>query len=406
MTQKHYKKKKTEQIDKLDPTLVHNIQGNDGNTLQLFHADALSMLGTIADKSIDLVVIDPPYNVLRGKHAAWDNFRDDVYLDFMSNILAECSRVLKDNGQLYMWHNDFKQIAELMTKKHGALGYGGMVIWDKESARAQAWKNVKETNTLRSWFSTVEFCLHYVQNKDKDSSGLLDILHDPKNFQRNRQYSAKILQHIGKSSGQMIKIHGGCVAHFFVITARQYGMCSKETYDMLTETYKLEEMDGYLTYEQLKDMYAEDREAYYAERDWDQIQENRYAFNTGIYPEYNNVWRTQERNTGKLHPTQKPVDLHEKLIQTSSRTGAVVLDVFMGSGTTAVACATTGRNFVGCDMSGQYVDVARDRVCEALAANRKAQPFSTMQYKVPKGKGKQQVAGDADADADADGAED
>lgn len=55
-----------------------------------------------------------------------------------------------------------------------------------------------------------------------------------------------------------------------------------------------------------------------------------------------------------IHPTQKPLDLLKWLVLTYSNPGMVVLDPFMGSGTTAISCLETGRNFVGCELSHEY----------------------------------------------------
>ena len=71
-----------------------------------------------------------------------------------------------------------------------------------------------------------------------------------------------------------------------------------------------------------------------------------------------------------LHPTQKPVALMEYLIKTYTNEGAIVLDNCMGSGTTGVACANTGRNFIGMEMDEKYFGVASDRI---WAAYRTAQ---------------------------------
>lgn len=64
----------------------------------------------------------------------------------------------------------------------------------------------------------------------------------------------------------------------------------------------------------------------------------------------------------KLHSTQKPVALCEYLIKTYTKPGEIVLDNCMGSGTTAVACIKTGRNYIGFEISAEYCDIARQRV--------------------------------------------
>jgi site-specific DNA-methyltransferase (adenine-specific) len=63
-----------------------------------------------------------------------------------------------------------------------------------------------------------------------------------------------------------------------------------------------------------------------------------------------------------VHPTQKPVALMEYLIRTYTNSGDTVLDSCMGSGTTGVACANTGRNFIGIERDPGYFDIARKRI--------------------------------------------
>lgn len=63
-----------------------------------------------------------------------------------------------------------------------------------------------------------------------------------------------------------------------------------------------------------------------------------------------------------VHPTQKPVALMEYLIRTYTNEGDTVLDNCMGSGTTGVACNSTGRKFIGIERDPAYFEIARKRV--------------------------------------------
>ena len=65
-----------------------------------------------------------------------------------------------------------------------------------------------------------------------------------------------------------------------------------------------------------------------------------------------------------LHPTQKPVALFEYLIKTYTNEGEAVLDNCMGSGTTAIACLNTNRNYIGFELDKEYFDVATKRIEE------------------------------------------
>jgi len=80
------------------------------------------------------------------------------------------------------------------------------------------------------------------------------------------------------------------------------------------------------------------------------------------YP--SNIIEMKSQN-GELHPTQKPVALMEYLIRTYTNEGETVLDFTMGSGTTGVACANTGRNFIGIERDQTYFKIAQDRIAQA-----------------------------------------
>lgn len=69
----------------------------------------------------------------------------------------------------------------------------------------------------------------------------------------------------------------------------------------------------------------------------------------------------------KRHQTEKPVELLKALIQICPE-GGTVIDCFMGSGSTGVACIEEGRSFIGIELSDHYFEVASERIQEALDA--------------------------------------
>lgn len=62
------------------------------------------------------------------------------------------------------------------------------------------------------------------------------------------------------------------------------------------------------------------------------------------------------------HPTIKPLEFIKKVIENSSREGETVLDPYMGSGTTGVACKMLERNFIGCEINKEFFVIAQDRI--------------------------------------------
>jgi site-specific DNA-methyltransferase (adenine-specific) len=72
-------------------------------------------------------------------------------------------------------------------------------------------------------------------------------------------------------------------------------------------------------------------------------------------------------NKNRKHPTQKPVDLMERLLFHYSNENDIVLDNCIGSGTTAVACKNTNRRFIGIEQEQKYVDVTNERLNESIS---------------------------------------
>ena len=65
------------------------------------------------------------------------------------------------------------------------------------------------------------------------------------------------------------------------------------------------------------------------------------------------------------HPTVKPIKLMEYLVKLVSKEGATILDCFMGSGTTGIACVRLNRNFIGIEKEEEYIKIAEARIKNA-----------------------------------------
>ena len=82
---------------------------------------------------------------------------------------------------------------------------------------------------------------------------------------------------------------------------------------------------------------------------------------THFYPK-NIIEFSNASQKGKVHPTQKPVDLLEYLINTYTKEDETILDFTMGSGSTGVAAMNTNRKFIGIELEQQYFDIAQKRI--------------------------------------------
>ena len=105
---------------------------------KIYNMDAFDGMKQIPDKSVNLAIIDPPYNIgvttiVNGKKVLnqWDKI--DNYQEWMRALLAEVARVLVDTGVVYLWHNDVPQITEILhnIKQDGNFAFRSFCIWDK-----------------------------------------------------------------------------------------------------------------------------------------------------------------------------------------------------------------------------------------------------------------------------------
>jgi len=72
----------------------------------------------------------------------------------------------------------------------------------------------------------------------------------------------------------------------------------------------------------------------------------------------------------RIHPTQKPIKLYEKLLDLYAKKGEKILDTHLGSGSIAIACNNLGFDLVGCELDSDYYKAACDRVNQATAQTR------------------------------------
>ena len=317
--------------------------------IRLYNDDCLNTFKLIEDKTIDLILIDPPYNIGKDKWDKWATV--ELYVEFMGKVFKECERVLKDNGSFYFFHNDFLQMAELQNwiNKNTSFIFKQLITWNKKHFKKFAWLNRNpETCKDRNWFPNVEYCLYYTF---QDETGLTKIKTDMNNFVSLREYSKKIQHKIGKKLKEINTILGHRKAeHFFYHSSTQWELCTEETYNELIKEFNIDEFEFFRKYEDLRQEY----------------EKMRYTFNLKeVQENISCVWENNDKNSGKLHPCEKPLDILEKIIKASSNENDVVLDCFMGSGSVGVVCLNTDRRFIGIEKEEKYFNIAKERIEKA-----------------------------------------
>lgn len=141
--------------------------------------------------------------------------------------------------------------------------------------------------------------------------------------------------------------------HAFCFDSSQFANCSQATYARLVELVGLDQVDGFLPWEEVARIDAE--------------------FKTQTAPTFHlpegkghrgNVLEFA-KEAKSYHPTQKPVALLVEILETFTNPGDLVVDFTMGSGSTGVACLKTGRRFVGVEKAQKYFETAQRRISTA-----------------------------------------
>jgi DNA modification methylase len=219
---------------------------------QVIQGDCIEEMKKLPDKSIDMIYVDPPYNMGKG---VWDTFKDDEFLIFTENWIRECIRLLKDRSHLFINFSSDKMawLENLILEDYSILPVS-RIIWNYRNAG-------------------------------------------------------------GKSSGK-------------------------------TRFSK--------TYEPILHYNFGDKELNFPS-EWD---DTRFDVWTIAIPQAN-------FDEGHDHPTQKPVELLDRLVRYGSFPGEVILDPMAGSGTTGVACIKNDRDFTLIEKQPEYIDQIYKRLNEA-----------------------------------------
>ncbi len=300
----------------------------------------------LEDKSVQLIIADPPYFEVKGEFDfVWNSFDD--YLKDVEKWAIECKRVLADNGTLF-WYGDKKKIAYSQIIFDKYFNLENSLVWRKKDSMQYQYYS---PDLARSFNTHNERILMY--SNEIDLTGL-ELINEE--FIKPRNPFSKYLKEEFKKANitnkQISKLFPsktggltGCVSNWLngdnVITKEQY----LKIRDFLNNEYLRKE------YEDLRKEYEDKRRYFYNPNKLEEVLE--FSQESHITRKYN-------------HDTKKPETLTRALIQTCSRKGDLVLVPFAGSGTECAMAAKEGREFIGFDIELKYVEMANARCSEHL----------------------------------------
>ena len=312
---------------------------------KIYHNDWMN--NQLPDKSVQLIIADPPYYKVKGDFDfVWKTFDD--YLQDVERWAIECKRVLADNGTLY-WYGDAKNIAyaQIIFDKHFNLL--NSVVWENTNDHKQ---QIRFNTDLRTFAPLTERLLIYEQRGQKTGGELIfEQFLKPKNpfskylkieFKNAGFTNIEIAQLFPSRTGGLT----GCVSNWLngdnVITEEQYNVIREYCNNKYLQK----------PYEELKAEY----------------EELRRPFNNERF--YGDVIRIPNYETGNHeHDTPKPEKLTREIILISSRPNDLILVPFAGSGTECAMAIKENRKFIGFEINEKHVNYGNKRT-----NNIKSQP--------------------------------
>lgn len=336
--------------------------------MELYNGDCFELLARLPDKSVDMVLTDPPYNIGKGE---WDKIDD--YVAWCGKWFKECERVLKDTGVLVWWHNQVMTSARLLMWQDAntEFVFNSVGFWHKPRFRKLSWVNVGGRYTGRSFFNIFEWFFVFAKSiGGRSATGREMINSNAACYRPLKDWYADECERLGlnnKAIGEAYTAHTGrkpyMLRHYFHDS--QFEIPTQNVWEGVYMPLGFGK-----TYEELRAEYEELRAEYEGLRAEHEGLRTPFNVEAGVpcsnYFITNDNMLQNSNNSKRVHPCQKPVDVLERLIKTYTNEGALVLDPFMGSGSTGVACANTGREFIGMELDEEFCNIAKSRIDEAF----------------------------------------
>lgn len=249
---------------------------------KIYNEDAVTFLKRVPVGSVDLAIVDPPYNM---KKADWDTFpSQEAFLEFTFKWLEALIPTLSEKGSLYVFNTPFNAAYILQFLVSKGLVFQNWITWDK-----------------RDGFNA-----------------------------STKRYT-----------------HGQETILFFT----------------MSKNYTFNSDEIRVPYESVERIEAAKKRGILKNgKRWFPNPKGRLCGEVWHIPSARHSNKVSGRTKALDHVTPKPIEMIERMILASSQPGDLVLDCFMGSGTTAISAKANGRNFIGSELNIEYVRLAETKI--------------------------------------------
>lgn len=302
----------------------------------LAEGDSLRVLKNIPDSSISLVLTDPPYHATKKKNIYGDTSfeKDQHYLDWIASYMVEWRRILKPNGSLFCFC-DSSMSARLEILFSAKFNILSQIVWTKPNDPGfDGWKGKMKKESLRQWYPHSERAIF----AEPAIEGNLHRSPFGEFLRKARKRAGLSTHQLTELTGAYGRInHGGAVSNWEAGRNTPSELQYKKICEAILCTGKVKKMPAY------EDVIR--------------------VFNMDRLQQFTDVWdfKSVKPYKGK-HPAEKPIDMLQHIIASTTFDRDIVLDCFAGSGSTAVAALGLGRKSISIEIEQEWVDVISTRL--------------------------------------------
>ena len=317
----------------------------------IYAGDCLNVLRMFPANSVDFIYADPPFFTNRHYEVIWGDgyeirsFKDrwkggiENYIAWMKERVAECARVLKKTGSIYLhcdWHASHYLKVEVMDKLFGESNFRSEIVWKRQAAHSDTKQGLKNFGHIHDvilfYTASDEYTWHTLYTPYDEGYAQMEYKRVDEKGRRYREVDLTAAKPGGDTSYEWhgVRPYKG-----------RYWAYSREKMDQF---YK----EGRLIFRRtgmprLK-MYLEDMPGVPLQDVWADITP------AGLGKE------------ALGYPTQKPEELLKRIITTSSNPTDLVLDPFCGCGTALAVAQREGRRWIGIDVSPTAIKLVAKRL--------------------------------------------
>jgi site-specific DNA-methyltransferase (adenine-specific) len=249
---------------------------------KIYFEDVFKFLNKLENESIDLAIIDPPYNQSIDK---WDTFKsEEEFFEFTYKWIDLTIDKLKDNGSLYIFNNSYNAAFILTYLVSKGLKFKNWIVWYKKDGFSPSKTKFVNNQEVILFFTKSD---NYVFNSE-------DVR----------------IPYLSTSR---------------IEAARKTGILKNG-------------------------------------KRWFPNENGRLCPDVWEIPSVRLTEKVNGKTVKTLHPTPKPEEMIERMIKASSNEGDLVLDLFSGSGTTAIVSKKLDRSFIGCENNKEYYEYIVERL--------------------------------------------